>query len=54
MVIEGLLRRITPLSAGAGAVRVLTARLLVPGVAAIERFVISHEEAALRRARNLF
>ena len=54
MIIEGLLRRITPLSAGIGAVRVLTARLLVPGLSAIERYVIAQEEAALRRARNLY
>jgi hypothetical protein len=54
MAVERLLRRITPLSAGIGAVRVITARLLVPAVLAIERFVISHEDAALRRARNLF
>jgi hypothetical protein len=54
MVVEGVLRRITPLSAGIGAVRVLTARLLMPGLLAIERFVITHEEAAMRRARNLF
>ena len=51
---ETLLRRITPLSAGVGAVRVITARLLVPGVLAIERFLNAHEEAALRRTRNLF
>ena len=54
IVVERMLRRITPLSAGIGAVRVITARLLVPGLLAIERFVITHEEAALRRARNLF
>ena len=54
MAVESLLRRITPLSASVGAVRVVTARLLVPGLLAIERLVITHEEAALRRARNLF
>jgi hypothetical protein len=53
-VVERMLRRITPLSTGIGAVRVITARLLVPAVLAIERFVIDHEDAAMRRARNLF
>ena len=54
MALEALLRRITSLFAGVGAVRVITARLLVPGLLAIERFVDAHEETALRRARNLF
>jgi len=49
-----LLRRITTLFPGIGAVRLITARLLVPGLSAIERFVITHEESALRRARNLY
>ena len=54
MVVERMLRRITALSAGIAPVRVITARLLVPAVLAIERFIITHEEAAMRRARNLF
>jgi hypothetical protein len=54
MAVEVLLRRITSLSAGVGAVRLITARLLVPGLLAIERFVNAHEETALRRARDLF
>jgi hypothetical protein len=54
MAVEVLLRRMTSLMAGVGAVRLITARLLVPGLLAIERFVNAHEETALRRARDLF
>lgn len=54
MVVEVLLRRVTSLLAGVGAVRVITARLLVPALLAIERFVNAYEETALRRARDLF
>jgi len=54
MAVEVLLRRMTSLLAGVGAVRLITARLLVPGLLAIERFVNAHEETALRRARDLF
>ena len=54
VVVASLLRRMTTFLAGIGAVRLVTARLLVPGLSAIERFVIIHEEAALRRARNLY
>ena len=53
-VVETVLRRITTRSAGVGALRVITSRLLVPGLLAIERFAITHEEAAMRRARNLY
>lgn len=54
MVVEAMLRRITSLFAGVGAVRLVTARVLVPGLLAIERFVNACEESALQRARNLF
>jgi hypothetical protein len=54
MAVEVLLRRITSLLAGVGAVRLITARLLVPGLLAIERFVNDYEETALRRARDLY
>jgi hypothetical protein len=54
MAVEVLLRRITALFAGVGAVRLITARLLVPGLLAMERFVNAYEETALDRARNPF
>jgi hypothetical protein len=54
VVVANLLRRMATRLAGIGTVRLISARLLVPGLSAIERLVIAHEEAALRRARNLY
>jgi hypothetical protein len=54
MAAEVLLRRITAQLAGVGAVRLITARLLVPGLLAMERFVNAYEETALGRARHPF
>ena len=53
-VVARVLRRITTQLAGISAVRLITARLLVPGLSAIDRYVIAQEEAALNRARNLY